>query len=356
MNNKLFFLKLKRIVLMFFAFGFSQIKANELFNFYNDSSILYVIGEDHHRENAEIQCSIIDYLTDCTKIDNIIIEVPIEMGKVYDAYVSHSDIGYASFGDCQDFFKGDIKSNNLKICNYIKKVNENRDENNMIHIIGIDQQFFDKFKQKKKYLRVFFPELKKVNTPFLRKTIYSSFFRVSKAKTLLFREDFKNDIDQNLSLYQSFFGHRLKDLWRVVEQLSLSTEYSYDEQSIIREDFLRTQLLNVVSTNTKSVLICGFYHAIKKSEEKYTYDFLYSSMVATLSNKYPGQVFSILLEYYDGKKYAWFPPFHVLKDSIETYFENEDDKLKIVDDSNDNFLSYSKGYYDLVILLNCLKK
>lgn len=339
--------QISALLLLFNIIGIGQKSALPKFNFYNENHILYVIGENHFENNEKIHLSIIEYITDTAVIDNLILEVPIEIGKRYNKYVNDVNSKIENIEDCFVFFNKKSRNNEISILNYIKEYNSIQIEKNKIQIKGIDHMSMYPFKQKIKYFKIIYPELENINTTFLKETIYRKHFKKSKSKTKEFQNQFQNDIKTNLEIYKSVLDNRFSSFYRDVSEISLSAEFSYIKMDGFRTKFMKNQVLEIVSDSSKSILICGAFHAIKK-DENYPYSIVDSSNII-----YPNRVFSIILQDYERKKIRLiFPEFNLLNVPMKTFFEDKNKKYHVVL-SNEKYVEEDdKDYFDMIIICN----
>jgi len=320
--------------------------------FYDKEKILYVIGENHFEENSSLQLSILEYLIKNTNIKLVFLEVPIEIGKVFDNYVNNKDVNYNYLKNYFKFFNRKAIKNVIEIVNYLKIHNQQKSKEESIHIKGIDLMSMTPFNSKKNYIKTAFPELYNVNTEFLKKTIFKKCFRKSSYHTDGFKNDFLLDMEENQDLYKKELGGRYDDFNRVVNQISLNNILLYRDYDIYREKFMKNELNKNLDTNSVSILFCGAMHALKDVDSTVFNDYPFASLTTEINRIYPNKVYSIIQQYSNKKNGHKSSHLNFLNIPMSRLFDNNSNKIVCVKNTDVIITKKYESLFDLIIISN----
>lgn len=343
-----------KFLLLFFLFTYSLFaysQVDEEYDFYNDEIILYTIGEGHFVDNRQIHNSIIKYLLNETEVDYIIYETPIEIGVLLDSYLDEEEfISYGEFvKKLRPFLNIKVLRNIYSQVFLIKKYNQTHNTN--IRIKGIDLISYDSFRKYRRYVANFFSEVKEVNSPFFNSTLLNPKFRLTRYKTRAYRKQALEEINQDIETYKKILKERFLDFYRAIDEISLSSELTYEGYEVYRENFMRKELLKVTSLDSKSILICGGSHAIKKENDTSIYGYPYTSIVASMEKKYPNQTYSIIQHYYEGRRLRLFSIFNLLNVPLREYLKVSKKKTSLIYNEDEKWINDDmRSYFDLLII------
>jgi hypothetical protein len=318
------------ILFFFNALLYSQ-QSIPQFNFYNQKIKLYVVGEDHYRNNSEVQLGIINYLQENTTMNTLILEVPIEVGKIMNEYVLTGN-KENEVKEILDLFNPVAENNVFCLLKHIRTFNMQKDDEEKNQIRGIDMMSFDTYQTQIKALYYLFPEFKGSNIPIIDKyLINSKGSNVSKKDRVKVFDSLLEDVGKNHDLYFTY----LKDRLEIYKSQIIEIKYNYTDgwkrQDSIRESILTRNLISEIDTNKVQLLICGASHALTLKNDSWYFGYPFTTMVANAKSVLHNGLFSIVTEYYEKKPIRFFSEFNLLSIPPKSYFTNRTPKYVVIE-------------------------
>lgn len=329
----------------------SQSRDSLTFDFYNSSVKLYAIGEDHFEDDVQLQISIIEYLQKNTTIDVFIFEYSVEVGAIFNEYVLYGNKKEKVDEICSLLHENVSRKTKI-LLDFLK--NYNLSSSHKIEVRGLDMFRFYELKRQMSGLLLIFPELSQINLPAVDRYVVKQKVRnYNRKKSSVLINTLITEIEQHRSLYYQYLGKKMVDYEECLNDLKFYyMDYSWRKSDSIREAFMSQKLINIVDSNSVSVLICGGAHAMFKENDSWYYGYPYSSMVAVAKGKYPNQVYSIITQYYEKKLYRFFPEFNLLSNPLEEYFEDRSKKYEVISGEELDKHPEAKERCDMVIVQN----
>ncbi len=334
-----------------FSFLFSQSGDTLDFNFYNASNKLYVIGEGHFQNDGPLQSSIINYIHKNTSINVVIFEVSSEVGKIYNNYILEG-IGESDIDIINSAMSKQVAKKTKLILAQLREYNLSG--SNKIEAKGIDLFSYYKLKRQVRVLSIIFPELKQINLPLVDRYIVKQKVRnYNRKKSLSLINSLLDELNQNQVIFNQFLNTRKEIYDEYLTNLKFEySDYSWRESDSIREKFLSENLMKIVDSNTVCVMLCGGTHALYKTNDDWYYGYPYSSMTSIIKNKYPNQVYSIIIQYYEKKIFHFFSDFNLLNYPMKDYLENNPVPYLIFDKKDIEEHKTASERCDMVIIQN----
>lgn len=343
---------MKAVFIIFFTISNFYSFGQELdLNFYSKENKLYIIGEDHFEDDIEIQLSIIEYIKKNAQIDALIFEFPSEATQIFNEYVLTGNKKDEVDGICNLVSKSVSRKTKI-ILDYLK--NHNQSNTHKIKVEGLDMLRFHKLKRQIKSLQLIFPELSNVNLPLTKKYVLDQRIRNYKRnKSSEIIDHLTSELEQNRSVFQQYLGQKMTCYEKCLNDLKFYyMDYSWRKSDSIREVFMSQNLIQIVDSNTLSIMICGAAHATFKENDSWFYGYPFTTMAATIEKKYPNQISSIITQYYEKKLLRIFPEFNLLNNPMEFYFKGKNKEYQIISGDELNMHPVAKERCNVVILKN----
>ncbi len=342
---------LKICFIFCFSTLFSQSGDSLKFDFFNSSVKLYAIGEDHFEDDIQLQVSIIEYLQNNTNIDVFIFEYPIEVGKIFNEYILFGHKKEEVDKICSLLNKNVSRKTKI-ILDFLK--NHNLSNSNKIEVKGIDRLSFYKLKRQLSSLLIIFPELKQIDLPKNERYVLKHKVKdYNQKKSGSIINSLITELQDNRSSFDRSLGAKLIDYEKCLNDLKLYyMDYGSRVSDSIRETFMTQNLINIVDSNSVSILICGGLHAMYKEKDTWYYGYPFTSMVASIKMNYPSQVFSIVLQYHEKKLFRFFPEFNLLSDDLELSFKECNKQYEVVTGKELTQHPYANERCDMIIIQN----
>lgn len=332
----------------------AQSIANIKFNFIKPDTKLFVIGEIHFEEDSDLQLALIDYIKNNTEVDVFIIELSPEVGKIFNQYVLYGERENDVREINQLLYKHTAYKINL-ILDFLR--NHNLSNARKIQVMGVDLYSYHKFRRQMTGLRIIFPELKSINLPIARENIVNpkvrnhmygmSFYRI---KCLI------QEVEEYPEQYQQLLGQRFDVYKEYLNQVKF--DYLYDHSSLwrkkdsIREAHLAKNLVEIIDSHKVSLMLCGAAHALTKMDDDWNYGYPISSMTAVAKQKYPDQIFSIIMHQHDKKFKRSIADFNLLEKPISDYVDDDSVKYIVIDEQETSKSKGAKERGNMVIIHN----
>lgn len=301
------------------------------FKFYQDSIKLYVIGEAHFEDNEYIQLEVLDYLRNESQMNDLIWEVPMDYGYIFNEFVLTGRKEHEVDILCSTL--------NSKIGKYtkgflveIRNKNSLVPENSKIRIHGIDVFGVERFRNKVKAMKLLYPELIQIelntvtNFSFSKKTP-----RLNKKEEIEVFDQLFKDFEANANRYDSILGEKADAYKLSLQQIRQKLMLNWEEYRNIRENYLTAELTKILDSNNRSLLVCGAVHAIKLKNDTWYYGKEYSSMVSRINKVNPPNCYSIVQHYYKPKLFRIFPEFNLLNQELKSIAKSTKSKYVIFD-------------------------
>ena len=290
------------------------------FNFYADSIQLYAIGEDHRKENAEIQIAIIDYINSNEDVDYVFIELPRSYSEVFSGYVMEGK--YADeLEKLLDIIPYQAHQNLKSILDHIAEHNS-KPENNKIQVRAVDQFGFGVPKVDALALSVLYPELMNCKTGRTREYIFER-----ENYTLIDKTDYLRhllyDFLSNRDEFESLLGAKLRSYEMDLREGLIDYWDDVDEADSLREFHITSQIGQYMNDTICAITINGASHVTKLKEDSWFYTYPFSSALSQLSADYRLKTCSIILEY---PTILRSNSFNVLRGEVKELLKNTDEK------------------------------
>ncbi len=328
------------------------------FDFFDSNKKLFVIGEFHFENDGHLQLALVDYIKSNTSIDAFIFEVSPEVGKIFNDYVLHGN-RENDLLVILSMYEKEVTCKLKLILDHIKKHNLANPQK--IQVKGVDMYNYYKFSRQMTGLRIIFPELKTLNLPVAKNNIANEKVKnYSYGKTVYEINNLIKELSGHPEQYRQCLGNRLETYKEHLDQLKIYYANNHPRQwrilDSIRENILSENLIHIIDSNKVSLMICGANHALYKSNDDFIYGYPYTSMVANAKQKYPDEIYSIILQYYNQKNYKKVWQLHLLNEPFNTYFENNPSDYVIFTEEEIDHHPAAKERCDMVILKNTSKK
>lgn len=306
------------LFLVHFIFMTDSACAESVLDFYSPEIKSYVIGENHFQENANLQIEIIEYLNSKTQTKEILLEVPKEVGVLFNNYIN----GNAEFDDVKSLtslFNDQVEKNIITLLNYLLKYNSSKEENSKIKVRGIDLLCFDSFDRQLKAISILFKNLK--NDDLTRRCLFEKTKKHDRKEAIRLIDLMCNDFDNNLQKYSSLLKEQAKIYREQLTQIETELKNNWKDFDSIREEYMFNELNRILETDAVRIIICGAAHALYKSKDSWLLGYPYTSFGSRFKEKYKNEFFVIILEYFERKKIRLFDEFNLLDKPIPFYFE-----------------------------------
>lgn len=342
------------LLLLYFPLLFAQSETDLKFDFFNSSTKLFVIGESHFEDDSDLQVALLNYLESNTDIDVFIIELSSEVGRLLNEYVLYGT-GASDVNVIYSLLNKTVAKKVKILIDYIR--NYNLLNTRKIQVRGIDKYVFHKLKRQMLGLLVLFPELNKVNLPLVTRYITSQKVKnLSKNKSARLIQNLLDEAVYHEEIYRKYLENRFDVYCEHLKDLEFhftnDNYYSWRKSDSIREVFMSNNLINIIDSNSVSLMICGANHALMKENDIFPYGYPITSMVAKVKAKYPDEVFSIITQYYKKRIFKGTWEFNLLNAPMKSYFENNSVRYLIFKKKDIEKHSVAKERCDMIIIQN----
>lgn len=277
-----------------FLLGASPIWAQDDFNFYADSIQLYAIGENHSKENAEIQIATIDYVNANKHVDFVFIELPRNHSVVFNQYVLHGE-NESAVDELLSVIPFQAYTNIKAILDHLLAHNSDF-ENNTIEVRTVDQFGYGVRKVNAKILALLYPELKECSA---RRTVDYIFER--KAYFLIGEDAFFQRLLADVRLHETemreLLGEKFESYKMDLEEGIKDATIGYREANEIREQHITNELLSYMNDSVCAITVNGAAHVIKEPLDNWFEDYDFSSTLSRLRYNFGINTCSIILQY-----------------------------------------------------------
>lgn len=308
------------------------------FNFFDPKTKLYVIGENHFEDNTILQPTIINYLIQNSRLNTVIVEMPVEAGKIFNEYVQ-SGIKAKEVDVLCSLLQKHGRRNLKAILETVRQYNVSIPDSLKIKVKGIDLFSYEGFFRQVQALTVIFPEFQNQKLAIVNRYLFADRnFHFNKETSKAIVDSLFSDIAKNREQYTEILGDRLK----IYQEHLIQMQYDYLENSVqnwkrydsLREKYMTDQLIDILNTDQICVMICGAVHAMYLPNDSWYNGYPFTSITATAMMKYPDQVFAIILQYHRKKIHLLFGPFNLLNYPMKHYFENSSSKYVVIESDN----------------------
>ncbi|GAB5417632.1 MAG: hypothetical protein Crog4KO_26170 [Crocinitomicaceae bacterium] len=282
--------------ILFFSIvlGSVQLYAQEDFNFYADSIQLYAIGENHTKENAEIQIAAIDYVNAKKEVDFVFFELPRNHSNAFNQYVLNGT-NEALVDGLLSVISNQPTTNIKTILNHLKAHNSDS-LNNKIEVRTVDQFGYGVRKVNAKILALLYPELRESSA---QRTVEYIFER--KTYTLISEHEFfyrlLADLNRHETEMQELLGNKFASYKMDLKEGIKDAAIEYREANEIRENHITEQMLQYMNDSVCAITINGAAHVLKKTQDHWFEDYDFSSALSRLRYYFRINTCSIILQY-----------------------------------------------------------
>lgn len=346
-------MKLWITILLLYQFTtFSQDADRLSFDFFDPNIKLYVIGESHFEDDDDLQIALLNYVTSNTKVDAFVFELSSEVGLIFNDYVTHGNRKSDVDTICSLLHKKVAKKVKMTL-EFLKSYNLKND--NKIKVVGIDHFHFHKLERQMRGLNTIFPEAKNIDLPVVQKYVVQQEVKdKNRKKSALVVREMINEVEQNWLSYQQQMGERVDTYVSYIKNLEFLylNSFWYKKCDSIRESNLSTNLVNTLDSTNVCFMICGSNHALMKMNDDWPNDYPFSPMTAVANQKYPNQVFSIIMQHHDKKIKRYTRYYNLLDKPISDYVEDNSVKYVVIDQRETPKHEYAKERASMIIIQN----
>ncbi|HRO76669.1 MAG TPA: hypothetical protein PLP27_11040 [Crocinitomicaceae bacterium] len=337
------------ILFLQFSFVFCQQENKIAFDFFDTSIKLYVIGESHIEDDIDLQIAMIDYILKNTKVDAFIFEIPEEVANIFNKYILSADMEYEVNTICSLLDKR-ISLKIKRRLEYFRNYNDSHIDK--VKIKGIDSYHFYKFKKQMIGLSIIFPELKNINLPMVNKYINSRNIKnYNKKKSVNIIRSLIKEIESNMEVFSQYLGNRKVIYKEYLNNLEFNYKDTWKKTDSIRENFMSKNLIELTNSNAVCLMICGNVHATYKENDEYYDGYPFTSMTSVVKKKYPYQVFSIIVQYYE-KHTPSLHEINLLDYPMKYYVENNSEPYIIFKKKDIEQYEFAKERCDMIVIKN----
>ncbi len=352
-------MKLWITILLLYQFTtFSQDADRLSFDFFDPNIKLYVIGESHFEDDGDLQVALFDYITKNGKVNAFLTELSVEVGALFNDYVltgkRESDVN-----KIYSLLDPKVSTKIQMILEFLKDYNLSHEQK--INVVGLDRYHFFKLKRQIKGLNTIFPETEKINLPLVRKYVVQEEVRnLNRKKSAALIKSLIQEVEQHQQEYSLQMGDRLLSYTNYLKDLEFhyvnNNIYNYKKVDSIRETFLTNNLLKAMDAHQVCFMICGADHAIIKRDDNFSKGYPFTSMTAIANEKYPSQVFSIIMHYNDKKSKKFDFYYNLLNKPISEFVKDNSVKYVAIDQNQIQNHPDAKVRSSMIIIMNKLYK
>lgn len=352
------------LVLLFVSIGsntFSQkfIEIDSLFlatNQLRDSNFsIYVLGESHFENNLEHKIALIKYLHRKFGIKKIGLERSIGYEVFYNNYLTGGDTSIFSLTKYGIKYQYEQEK---QLLHFLKAYNLTVPTDEHISIFCYDVPQFQ-FGATVEMLQKLFGNIKNIDSLNMLTIIEGKNTKVGK-DTFKVADSLVQDFNTYNSLYQRILGDKYNLYASIIDGMEITYKdgFSFTIQSFRdRENYINNELQKRISSDEKSLILCGNTHANRKLNDDLVFGEAFSSFTSVLAEKYPKRVMSIGTQYYKRKRIIRFlREMNLLEVEMKELFKGNKDRFKLFSCEELKNHPHAFERYDMLLIKNCRRR